>query len=61
VVIVEQFKSLNLNQKKMRNICTDEVGVKMKKTEKKRVLQFQNNVFSLLLFSGCSFGFAFPR
>ncbi len=36
MVMSEQFKSLNLNQKKMRKLCTDEVGgVKMKKNEKK--------------------------
>jgi hypothetical protein len=46
----------------MRKLCIDEVGeVKMKKNEKKHVLQFEKNVFSLLLFCGCSFGFAFQR
>jgi hypothetical protein len=33
MAISEQFKSLNLNQKKKLKLCTDEVGgVKMKKT-----------------------------
>jgi hypothetical protein len=31
----------------------------MKKNEKKRVSQFEKNIFSLLLFFGWSFGFAF--
>jgi hypothetical protein len=36
-MISKQFKSFNLN-KKMRKLCTDEVGgVKMKKNEKKHV------------------------
>ncbi len=36
MTISEQFKSLNLNLKKMRKLCTNEVGVvKMKKTGKK--------------------------
>jgi hypothetical protein len=35
MAISEQFKSLNLNQKKMRKLCTDEVtGVKMKNNER---------------------------
>jgi hypothetical protein len=34
--------------------------VKMKKNEN-RVLQFEKNVFSLLLFIGWCFGFAFQR
>jgi hypothetical protein len=39
MAISEQFKSLNLNQKKMRKLCTDEVGgVKMKKNEKHFVI-----------------------
>jgi hypothetical protein len=42
----------------MRKICTDEVrGVKMKK----KCFAIRKNVFSLLLFLDCSFGFAFPR
>jgi len=42
MAISEQFKSLNLNPKKMRKLCTDEVGgVKMKKMKKKHVLQFE--------------------
>jgi hypothetical protein len=35
--------------------------VKMKKNEKDRVLQFEKNVFFLLLFIGWCFGFAFQR
>jgi hypothetical protein len=35
----------------MRKLCTNEVGeVKMKKNEKKRVLQFEKMFFFLLLF-----------
>jgi len=35
MAISEQFKLLNLNQKQMRKLCTDEVGgAKMKKNEK---------------------------
>jgi hypothetical protein len=35
MAISEQFQSLNLNQKKMRKLCTDVIiGVKMKKNEK---------------------------
>jgi hypothetical protein len=60
MVMSEQFKWLNLNQKKMRKLCTDEVGgVKMKKNEKKNhVLQFEK-----LYFLYCSFlgGFAVQR
>ncbi len=42
MAISEQFKSLNLNPKKMRNLCTDEVGgVEMKKMKKKHILQFE--------------------
>ncbi len=53
MTISKQFKSLNLG-KKMRKLCTNEVGgVKMKK--KKHILWFEKNVFSLLLFFGCSF------
>jgi hypothetical protein len=53
--ISEQFKSLNLNPKKMRKLCTEEVGgVKMKKNEKEHVLQFEKKK-SLLLFFCCSF------
>jgi hypothetical protein len=40
----------------MRKLCTDEVeGVKMKKAR----ITIRTNVFSLLLFFGCSFGFGF--
>jgi len=46
----------------MRKLWTDEVGgVKMKKNEKKTHFVIQKNVFSLLLFFGCSFGFPFQR
>jgi hypothetical protein len=46
----------------MRKLCTDEVGeVKMKKNEKKMHFAIWKNIFSLLLFSGCSLGFAFQR
>jgi hypothetical protein len=46
----------------MKKLCIDEVGeVKMKKNEKNLILQFEKNIFSLLLFFGCSFGFAFQR
>jgi hypothetical protein len=35
MAILEQFKLLNLNQNKMRKLCTDEVGgVKRKRNEK---------------------------
>jgi hypothetical protein len=45
----------------MRKLCTDEIGgVKMKKNEK-YVFVILKNIVSLLLFFGCSFGFAFPR
>jgi hypothetical protein len=42
MAISEQFKSHNLNFKKMRKLGTDEVGgVRMEKNEKKKqVLQF---------------------
>jgi len=60
MVISKQFKSLNLNQKK-KKFCTDEIaGVKMKKM-KKNAFCNSKNIFSLLLFFGCSFGFAFQR
>jgi hypothetical protein len=46
----------------MRKLCTDEVGgVKMKKNEKKTCFVIRKNVFSFLLFSGWSFGFALQR
>ncbi len=62
MAISEQFKSLNLNKKNTTKLCTDEVGVvKMKKNAKDQVLQLKKNLFSLLLFFGCSFGFAFQR
>jgi len=39
MTISKQFKSPNLNQKKLRKLCTDEVGkVKMKKMKKIHVL-----------------------
>jgi hypothetical protein len=40
MAILEQFKLLNLNKKKMRKLCTDDElgGVKRKKFEKSRVL-----------------------
>ncbi len=62
MAISEQFKSLNLNQKKMRKLCTDEVGgVKMKKMKKKAFCNLKQKKNSLPLFFGCSFGFAFQR
>jgi hypothetical protein len=46
MVISEQFKSLNLNKKKARKLCTDEVGVvKMKKNARNCVLQFKKPYF----------------
>jgi hypothetical protein len=61
MAILEQFKLLNLNQKNLRKLCTDEViGVKMKKM-KNMHFAIWKNIFSLLPFSGCSFGFAFQR
>jgi hypothetical protein len=45
----------------MRKLCTDEVGgVKMKEKINSRIA-IPKNVFFLLLFLGCSFGFAFQR
>jgi hypothetical protein len=45
----------------MRKLCNDEVGgVKMKKNEKKLILQFEKHIFFISFFD-CSFGFAFPR
>jgi hypothetical protein len=41
----------------MRNLCIDEIGGV--KNEKKGVLQFEKNVFHVLLFFSYSFGFAF--
>jgi hypothetical protein len=47
-----------LNQKKMRKLCTDEVGgVKMKKNEKHFVIW--QKIFSLLLVFGCSLALHF--
>jgi hypothetical protein len=44
----------------MRKLCTHELaGVKMKRNEKKTHFAIQNNVFSLLLFFGCSFALHF--
>jgi hypothetical protein len=62
MTISEQFELLNLNKEK-RKLCTDEGGgVKMKKNEKKKPhFAIWKNVFSFLLFFGCSFGFAFQR
>jgi hypothetical protein len=47
----------------MRKLCIDELaGVKMKKNEKKKThFAIQENIFCLLLFFGCSFGFAFRK
>jgi hypothetical protein len=44
MVILEQFKSLNLYQRRRRRrkLCTNEIGeIKTKKNEKKCVLQFE--------------------
>jgi hypothetical protein len=50
MAILDQFKSLNLILFFLRKLCFDEVRrVKMKKNEKRGVLQFEKNVFSLLL------------
>jgi len=41
MTVSEQFKLLKLKQK-LRKLCTNEIGgVKMKKNEKKRILQFE--------------------
>jgi hypothetical protein len=46
----------------MRKFCIDEKGgVKMKENEKKTRFVIRENIFSLQLFFGCSFGFAFQR
>jgi len=47
MVISEQFKSLNLNpKKKMRKLCTNEVGgVKMNKNKKYHILEFEKTYF----------------
>jgi len=46
-------------QKRKKKLCTNEIGgVKMKK---KTCFAIQKNIFSLLLFFACSFGFAFER
>jgi hypothetical protein len=47
----------------VRKICTDDEvrGPKRKKNEKKPCFVILKNIFSLLLFLGCSFGFAFQR
>jgi hypothetical protein len=51
MVISKQFKLLNLNQNKMRKLCIDESrGVKMKKNEKKSVLQFKKTYFLYCFF-----------
>jgi hypothetical protein len=43
----------------MRKLCSDEVGgVKM---EGKKGIIIHKNIFSLLIFFGCSFGFAFQK
>jgi hypothetical protein len=56
--ISKQFKLYNLN-KNWKSLCTDEIkGVKMKKNEKKNVLQLKKTFFIIIIF-GCSFGFAF--
>jgi hypothetical protein len=50
MMILEQFKSLNLYIK-TRKLCTIEVGgVKVKKNEKKLVLQFEKSFFFTTLF-----------
>jgi hypothetical protein len=56
MTISEQFKSLN-SRKKLRKLCTDEVGgVKMKKNGKKKyVLLFEKTSFFY-----CSFFLAAP-
>jgi len=41
MAISEQFKSLNLTQKILRKLCTDEVGG----VQKNHVLQFKKNYF----------------
>jgi hypothetical protein len=46
----------------MKKLCTYEVGgVEMKKNEKKKCAVIWKNILFLLLFFGCSFGFAFQR
>jgi hypothetical protein len=51
MAISEQFKSLNLNPKKMRKLCTDEVGgVKMEKIRKKHIFQFEKKKILTALF-----------
>jgi hypothetical protein len=48
MVISEQFKSLNLNTKKMRKLCTDEViSAKMKKHA---FCNLKKHIFSTALF-----------
>jgi len=61
MAISEQFKSLNLNPKKMRKLCTDEVGgVKMKKMEKNTFCNLKKNKIFTALFL-LLFRFAFER
>jgi len=47
----------------VRKFCTDDEvgGVNRKKNEKKLCFVILKNIFSLPLFFGCSFGFAFQR
>jgi hypothetical protein len=59
--ISEQFKLFNFN-KKLRKLCICEVGgSKWKKKGKKKHFVIRKNVFSLLLYFGYFFGFAFQR
>jgi hypothetical protein len=59
MAISEQFKLLNLTQKKMRKLCTHEVGgAKMKKNEKNLFCNSKKCIFFIAIFD-CSFGFAF--
>jgi predicted nucleic acid-binding Zn ribbon protein len=52
-VISEQFKSLNLNKKKMRKLCTHKVGeVKKKKKKKPRFAIEKTYLYFLLLLFG---------
>jgi hypothetical protein len=51
MVILERFKSLNLKQKKMRKLCIDEVGFKMKKNEKNVCCNFKKkHTFFIAIF-----------
>jgi len=61
MAISEHFKLLNLNKSFLRKLCTDEVGGAKMKKMKIMCFAIRKNVFCLLLFFGCSFGFAFQR